>query len=157
MQQESWLCEDVESLAKDYAISEIIPKHCQQVAQQKKEMVDKVEAAVKARLTSEIQYWDFRASELQMKEKAGKVNAKLNSKLAARRAEELSARLQKRLEELSLERKVSAVPPVIVGGALIVPHGWFICGGGGSIWSESRRDGTDRHAACHGNRARAWL
>ena len=140
MQQESWLCEDVESLAKDYAISEIIPKHCQQVAQQKKEMVDKVEAAVKARLTSEIQYWDFRASELQMKEKAGKVNAKLNSKLAARRAEELSARLQKRLEELSLERKVSAVPPVIVGGALIVPHGWFIPAAEAGLFGQNRAE-----------------
>ena len=138
IQQESWLCEDVEAMAKDYAIGEIIPRHCQQVAKQKKEMVDKVESAVKARLTSEIQYWDFRASELQMKEQAGKVNAKLNSKLAARRAEELSARLQKRLEELALERKVSAVPPVIVGGALVVPRGWFAPAAEAGLFGQER-------------------
>lgn len=54
---------------------------------------------------------------------AGKVNAKLNSGLARQRADELSARLQKRLSELEQERKLSALPPVILGGAMIVPVG----------------------------------
>ena len=41
-------------------------------------MLDKTAKAVKDRMTAEIQYWDYRASELQQKEAAGKTNSKLN-------------------------------------------------------------------------------
>ena len=51
-------------------------------------------------MTAEIQYWDYRASELQQKEAAGKTNSKLNSKLASRRADDLTARMQARLAEI---------------------------------------------------------
>ena len=54
---------------------------------------------------------------------AGKVNARLNSGLARLRADELTARLQKRLAELEQERRMSPLPPVVLGGALIVPAG----------------------------------
>jgi len=53
----------------------------------------------------------------------GKTNAKLNSQMAARRAEELASRMQKRLEELETEKLISAMSPVVVGGALVIPHG----------------------------------
>jgi len=43
--------------------------------------------------------------------------------MASRRADELSARMQKRLAELDQERLITASPPVIVGGALVVPRG----------------------------------
>ncbi|BDA73091.1 hypothetical protein CAL7716_072570 [Calothrix sp. PCC 7716] len=79
--------------------------------------------AVKDRLTKEINYWDFRASELKTQEAAGKANAKINSEKARQRADELQMRLQQRLSELEQERKLSPLPPVIVGGALIVPIG----------------------------------
>src|SRR5439155_12090959 len=75
------------------------------------------------RLTKEINYWDHRATQLKDQELAGKVNAKLNSGLARQRADELTARLQRRLTELEQERKLSALPPVVLGGALIVPAG----------------------------------
>ena len=88
-------------------------------------MLDKMESAVKDRLTSEIRYWDFRANELREKESMGKRNAKLNADKAASRAEELTLRLQKRLSEIAMERKVSAMPPVVVGGAVVVPRGWL--------------------------------
>ena len=86
-------------------------------------MLDKTVKAVKDRLTAEIQYWDYRAADLQQKEAAGKTNAKLNSKLAARRAETLEARMQARLAEIEKERRISPMPPVITGGALIIPKG----------------------------------
>ncbi len=41
--------------------------------------------------------------------------------MARQRANDLTARLQKRLTELEQERKLSALPPVVLGGALIVP------------------------------------
>jgi hypothetical protein len=43
--------------------------------------------------------------------------------MASRRAEELEARMQKRLAELDIEKQISAVPPVVVGGALVIPCG----------------------------------
>src|SRR5690606_8983852 len=56
-------------------------------------------------------------------ELAGKVNAKLNSGLARQRADELTARMQRRLGELEQERRLSPLPPVVLGGALIVTIG----------------------------------
>jgi hypothetical protein len=85
--------------------------------------VDKTRAAVKARLTKETMYWDHRAQELADQERAGKPNAKLNSQEARRRADELHARLQKRLEQLDREAQISALPPVVMGGCLIIPAG----------------------------------
>ena len=41
----------------------------------KEMMLVKTAKAVKERMTAEIQYWDFRAADLQQKEAAGKTNA----------------------------------------------------------------------------------
>ena len=120
---QAWLTKDVENHACSYAIAEIIPRHLADVKEQKQKMVDKTAKAVKERLTSEIQYHDFRAAELKQKEQAGKRNARLNSENEARKAEELEARMQKRLDELAQERIVSALPPVVIGGALVIPIG----------------------------------
>lgn len=123
MQSQAWLCTGVEDLAKGYAIEHLIPEHFSEVKKRKEVMLDKTVKAVKDRLTAEIQYWDYRAADLQQKEAAGKTNAKLNSKLAARRAETLEARMQARLAEIEKERRISPMPPVITGGALIIPKG----------------------------------
>lgn len=47
----------------------------------------------------------------------------MNSDEARKRADTLQARLEKRLDELKLERQLSAVPPVVLGGVLVVPAG----------------------------------
>jgi Domain of unknown function (DUF3883) len=83
----------------------------------------KTEAAVKDRLTKEISYWDHRAEVLKLQEQAGKPNARLNSNEARKRADSLEARLQKRMEDLKLEASLSPLPPVILGGLLVVPMG----------------------------------
>lgn len=123
MPSQGWLCRDVEGLAKGYAIEHLIPTHFSEVKKRKEALINKTAKAVKDRLTAEIQYWDYRAGELAQKEAAGKTNAKLNSKLAARRAEELESRMQNRLADLDLERRISPMPPVITGGALVIPRG----------------------------------
>lgn len=123
MQSQDWLCSGVEERAKGYAIENLIPDHFSEVKRRKEAMLDKTAKAVKDRMTAEIQYWDYRAAELQQKEEAGKSNAKLNSGLAARRAESLESRMQARLAEIEKERRVSPMPPVITGGALIIPKG----------------------------------
>lgn len=109
-----------------HRIAQIIPQHFAQVRQRKQQMLDKITKAVKERLTAEIQYWDFRAADLKQKEAAGKINARLNSQMAARRAEDLAARMQKRLAELDKERMLSPAPPIVTGGALIIPRGLLI-------------------------------
>ena len=90
------------------------------------ELIDKIEAAVQERLTKEINYWDFRAADLRAQEQAGKPNAKLNSARAQERADRLSGRLKQRKAQLAQERQISAAPPVVIGGALIVPIGLLL-------------------------------
>ena len=113
----------MELQANSYAIAYLIPEHLQEVRQRKQELITKTLAAVKERLTKEIHYWDQRVEDLKLQEAAGKPNAKINSAKARARADELEARLQKRLTELEQERRLSPLPPVVIGGALIVPIG----------------------------------
>ena len=119
-----WLAsERLEANASGYAIEALIPQHLARVRQRREALIDKTIAAVQERLTKEINYWDFRANELRLQEQAGRPNAKINSARARQRADELQARLQRRMTELDQERQISASPPVIIGGALIVPAG----------------------------------
>jgi superfamily II DNA or RNA helicase len=120
---EPWLKEDLESKVISYAVSTLVPKHFESVKKNKESLINKAYSAVKDRLTKEINYWDHRANELQAQEQAGRRNARMNSAKARQRADELQARLQKRLEELEQERHLSPKPPVVTGGALIVPNG----------------------------------
>ena len=87
------------------------------------ELIAKTEAAVKDRLTKEINYWDHRAEQLKLQEQAGKVGARLNSIEARKRADALQARLEKRMADLKLEGQISPLPPVVIGGVLVVPMG----------------------------------
>lgn len=111
-----------EAEALRYAISELVPRHFDEVRRRKEELVTKTQIAVQERLTKEIIYWDQRAVDLQLQEEAGKT-PRLNSARARQRRDELEARLQRRTEELAQERRVSPLPPVLIGGALVVPGG----------------------------------
>ena len=114
---------EIENQATSYAIGHLVPQHLQEIRTRQKDYIDKTVRAVKDRLTKEINYWDQRAADLRLQEQAGKPNAKLNSAKAQQRADDLAARLQKRLTELEQERKLSPLPPVVVGGALVIPMG----------------------------------
>lgn len=119
----SWITRDLEQKAQGHAIAQVVPGHLHEVRSRRLEWIGKAKAAVKDRLTKEINYWDHRANELKIQEQAGKVNARLNSQEARRRADELQGRLQKRMEQLDLEAQISALPPVVLGGVVIVPMG----------------------------------
>ncbi len=118
-----WLTGDLEEQARSYAITQLVPRHLAEVKQRREEQIDKTTAAVNDRLTKEISYWDNRAAILKAQETAGRPNARLNSQIARQRAEELLGRLERRLSELEQERKLSPLPPVVVGGVLVVPQG----------------------------------
>jgi superfamily II DNA or RNA helicase len=119
----NWLRDNLESRAMEHAAINLVPEHLNELRRRKEELIDKTKAAVQDRLTKEINYWDHRATQLKDQELAGRTNAKLNSGLARQRADDLTARLQKRLAELEQERKLSALPPVVLGGAMILPIG----------------------------------
>jgi SNF2 family DNA or RNA helicase len=123
LESQAWLKGDLESVVVGYAIANLVPVHLAEVRKRREDLVTRTMAAVKDRLTKEITYWDHRANQLKDQELAGKTNAKINSGKARQRADELQARLQRRMVELELERQISPLPPVAIGGSLVVPIG----------------------------------
>ena len=119
----TWLRGELESRVLEYAAQNLVPSHLGEVKLRKGTLIDKTRVAVHERLTKEINYWDHRANQLKEQELAGRTNARLNSGKARQRADELTARLQNRMAELDQERRISPLPPVVLGAALIVPHG----------------------------------
>jgi hypothetical protein len=122
LESQAWLG-DLESVVVGHAIANLVPIHLGEVRSRREDLVTRTMAAVKDRLTKEITYWDHRANQLKDQELAGKVNAKINSGKARQRADELQARLQRRMAELELERQISPLPPVAIGGSIVVPIG----------------------------------
>ena len=120
--EEQWLHDGLESEILAYAAERLIPEHLEEVKTHKEKLVQKTMNAVEARLRKEINYWDNRAYELRQQEKTGKQMASLNAAQAQQRADELEERLQKRMEELKLERRISPMSPVVIGGALVIPQ-----------------------------------
>jgi hypothetical protein len=120
--QADWLRKDLEKTAVRFATVELAQKHVAEVKARRIPEIDKVEQEVKARLKKEINYWDARAFELKEEERAGK-KTRLNWQNAQRRAEELAERLRRRLEALEQERFVSAQPPRVRGGMVVIPRG----------------------------------
>lgn len=123
--QEGWLGEGLETRASAHAIKTIVPEHLREVKARREALIDKTLTQVKARLLAEIRHWDERANTLRAQEEAGRNKGSLNSGNARQRADELSGRLQKREDELNRERQITARPPTVLGGALIIPVGWF--------------------------------
>mgnify|MGYP002622058526 FL=1 len=117
-----WITRDLERKAQEHAIAHVVPEHMVEVRGRRLEWIQKTRAAVKDRLTKEITYWDHRAEQLKLQEQAGK-NTRLNSQEARRRADDLQARLEKRLADLDREAQLSALPPVVLGGLVVVPAG----------------------------------
>lgn len=116
VQNSLWL-KDVESIAVNFAVKNIIPAHLKEIFADKKAYLDKLETAVKSRLLTEITYCDREAHKFKDKDK-------IKSEKFTQRADELENRLRQRLNEIKLEREIFAAAPVIVGDALIVPRGY---------------------------------
>ena len=119
----AWITRELEKKAQGHAVVNVVPEHLAEVRGPKLTLIAKTEAAVKERLTKEISYWDHRAEQLKLQEQAGKTGARLNSGETRKRADLLQGRLQKRLEDLKLEAQISPLPPVVLGGMLVVPIG----------------------------------
>lgn len=99
-------------------------QHAEEVTKRTIERVDKTERLVRERLTREINYWDQRAFELGEQERAGK-KTRLPASQMRERAEGLVRRLDRRLNELELERDISVRPPRVTGACLVITQGWL--------------------------------
>ncbi len=117
-----WLRQDLEATVRAFAVETLVPRHVEEVRTRREQLIQTTMAAVKDRLTKEIAYWDHRAEDLKAQEQAGR-QPRMNWLMARERADALQARLAHRLAELEQERQLSALPPVVVGGALVVPEG----------------------------------
>jgi len=147
----SWISRELEQKAQGHAIAGVVPEHLAEIRDRKLGLIAKIEAAVKERLTKEISYWDHRAEQLKYQEQAGKPNARLNSGEARKRADLLQGRLEKRMNDLRLERQISPLPPVILGGMLVVPMGLLAAMAGREAAIPTA--GTDTQAAAAAARA----
>ncbi len=119
----AWIERELEQKVLGYAIANIVPRHLHEVKKRRLELIAKTREAVQDRLSKEIGYWDHRAETLKLQEQAGKTNARLNSQEAQRRADTLQTRLHNRMEQLDRESQISALPPVVLGGLVVVPAG----------------------------------
>ena len=119
----SWALGDLERDALSFAIEEAVPSHLDRVKASKIGLIDKTEIAVKQRLKAAIQQWDHRAEQLRAKEQEGGRPGKYNSAQARKRADELDARLTRRLNQLALERHLRSKAPSIIGACLVIPAG----------------------------------
>ena len=145
----AWIGPDLRERAESEATIRLVSEHTAEVRQRRAAWIRKTRAAVQDRLTKEIAHWDARANALRRQEQAGKPGARLNSAEARRRADDLQARLRQRLAELDREEHVQALPPTVIGAAVIAPIGLLRAMQGAT--PPSRPAGTQASAA----RARA--
>ncbi len=123
LQELSWIDDQLEREAQTEAIASLVPRHLSEVRKNRLRWIEKTRAAVKDRLTKEFTHWYRRSEQLRLQEQAGKTGARLNSGEARRRAEELEQRLEDRMAQLERDGQVTALPPAVIGGAVIVPKG----------------------------------
>ena len=117
-----WVSAGMERTAISHAVQHNIPRHLQAVQDRVQRKIDRTLAAVEQRLTAERNHWDNQVLKLKNDEIAGKRNARLNSAQARRRADEADERLRRRRHELALQRRLSALPPRVIGAAFVVPE-----------------------------------
>ncbi|MCC7383917.1 MAG: DUF3883 domain-containing protein [Deltaproteobacteria bacterium] len=125
----SWTEGDWEQKVIGHAITTLAPKHVQEVSARRLAALDKMASEVRSRLQSEINLWDARAADLRVQERAGK-QTRLSAANAEARANALAGRMQKRLEDIDKQRHIMTAPPVVRGGALIIPAGMLRTLGG---------------------------
>ncbi|MFW5655531.1 MAG: helicase-related protein, partial [Roseicyclus sp.] len=116
------LASDPETRAMAFAIEHLVPEHLREVKAIRLPLIDKAEREVTARLTKEIESWEYRAEELREQELKGKQPA-MNAARARARAAELEARLRERLDDIARQRQIAPKPPQVIGAALVVPCG----------------------------------
>ncbi len=121
-----WITTALSTTARTHAIGNLASPHYDEVRRITEDRVARIRAAVTERLTSEINYWDGRAVDAKSKELQGKKpKGGFTSGHARNIADDLQARLERRNRQLDEELDLSNQPPTVVGGAVVIPQGFF--------------------------------
>jgi SNF2 family DNA or RNA helicase len=120
-----WIKTDLEQQALALASANLAPSHFQEVASRRIAHIDKTMQAVHDRLIKEIDYQTDRWSKLKEDLQAGK-DVRVNVENARRIVADLENRLESRKKELNAMRHVISAAPVVLGGALVVPQGYYL-------------------------------
>ncbi|WP_306215137.1 helicase-related protein, partial [Actinoplanes sp. RD1] len=126
---DSWMASGAEDVAVTWAIEHGMSQHLVEVRDRVRHTVQRTRQQVRQRLIQEINYWDARHADLLDQAATGKA-LKIKPETADRRARDLERRLEKRLAELAADEALRPMPPVIAGGALVIPAGLLdrLCG-----------------------------
>ena len=149
----AWISGELEDQVRDYVVAEAVPAHLDDVRARRTELIEKTRAAVKDRLTKEINHQDHRAERFAEQARAGKQNARLNETEARRQADDLHGRLRGRLSELDQQLQIRPRPPVVLGGLLVVPAGLLAAATGSA--SNGEAPTPEDHAAVLADRQAA--
>jgi superfamily II DNA or RNA helicase len=117
-----WLSSGVDYLAVDWAAEHATPALLARTRAQLGDRTAQTRRLVRQRLTQEINYWDARHAELLEAESAGR-QLKVRPDTALRRARDLERRLEQREADLDADEELTARPPAVAAGALVVPQG----------------------------------
>jgi superfamily II DNA or RNA helicase len=116
-----WIRRDHAAEINRYAVGTLLPERLKEVRDYHIPLIDKTEHEVEARLKRALNHWDQRALQLQAQEEAGG-KPRVNSTQARQKAEDIAGRLERRRHELALQRSITALPPVLTGGCLVIPR-----------------------------------
>jgi superfamily II DNA or RNA helicase len=114
--------EEIEARALAAVVDGPATDHLIQVRLHRTVRLDKVRAEVQKRLRSEIEYWDHRANVLADEVAKGK-QPKMNASAARERADEISARRNRRMAEIDADQQFASRRPDVAAIALVVPAG----------------------------------
>lgn len=121
--QSPWLKAELESKAVTLAASTLAPEHFGEVSSRRKAQVKKTRRAVHERLTAEIDFLAARLEKHRKDREAGKNVLIATIEKARRDHDDMVARLDARTAELKQQEALHQAPPVVAGGALVVPVG----------------------------------
>jgi hypothetical protein len=124
LDRRGWPGADAEAVALEHAVSVSALAHLAQVRLHTTARIERTRDAVRGRLTDAINHWDQRANELAEQAAAGR-QPKMNPDRARQRADELQRRLSERMALLDAEQQLNALPPRLVGAAMVAPLGYF--------------------------------
>lgn len=120
--EQPWLADGHEDVAVGWAVEHQLAQHHRDVEQRIQPAVTRARTQVRSRLQSEINYWDTRHAALLDQAATGR-ELRIRPETAYRRARELENRLERREAELAADMQLTALPPTVAGGALVIPQG----------------------------------
>jgi superfamily II DNA or RNA helicase len=120
--EQPWLANGFEDHATEWAVEHRLLEHLRVVEESVLPAVARTRTQVRQRLTAEINYWDTRHAALLDQAAAGR-ELRIRPETAYRRARELENRLQRREVDLAADSQLTALPPSVAGGALVLPQG----------------------------------